>query len=99
MQATDKYLNMRDSGSTPEQVYLALKEDGTGEIDSIRILRELFQLSLMEAKEVIITSDLPLDSLVEYQDTLFPTVLKAIETTEGPEGQSDEVSDVNGESS
>jgi len=95
MSTADKYLRMRNSGSSPEHIYLALKADGVGEIESIRILRELFQLSMMEAKEVIVTTDLPVDSLEVYQEKIYPTVKRAIEITDREDANSGGIGDKN----
>ena len=78
----EKYFLMRDSGSSPQEIYLALKDDEAGRIDSIRILRELFQLSLPEAKEVMVIVDEGVSSLAEYQEQWIPIILEAIENTD-----------------
>ncbi len=48
-----KYEEMRESGATPQQIYLATRADGLGRVESIAALRQLFQLSLPEAQDAI----------------------------------------------
>jgi ribosomal protein L7/L12 len=44
---------MRDHGVNPREVYLAAIEDGYDDIEAIRALRRIFNLSLQEARETI----------------------------------------------
>lgn len=85
----EKYFLMRDSGSSPQEVYIALKADEVGWIESIRILRELFQFSLPEAKEVTVIVDEGVSSLAEYQEQLIPIILEAIEITDREDAKRD----------
>jgi hypothetical protein len=78
----EKYFLMRDAGSSPQDIYLALKADEVGLIESIRILRELFQFSLPEAKEVVVIVEEGVSSLEEHQERLLPIILEAIENTD-----------------
>ena len=48
-----KYEEMRSSGSTPDQVYSLAKQDGLDNITSIRMLRQVFGLSLADAKRAM----------------------------------------------
>jgi hypothetical protein len=48
----DKYTQMRDAGSTPQEVFSAGKADGLDYIALIKLLRVTFNLSLNEAKDI-----------------------------------------------
>jgi hypothetical protein len=63
-----KYEKMRAAGATAEQVYLAAAKSGADFLYCIRLLRKLFGLSLVQAKEVIIVADGYAPSLSEYQE-------------------------------
>ena len=47
-----KYADMKSKGATPRDVYLAAKADAVDAIKMIRLLRQVFELSLAEAKQV-----------------------------------------------
>lgn len=47
----EKYEVMRDHGATASEVYLAARAEGMDEITSIRMLRSVFALSLLQAKD------------------------------------------------
>jgi|GEM_PF-3439179 len=47
-----KYKEMKDAGKNAVEVYAAVKADGLSQLIGIRILREIFGLSLIEAKKV-----------------------------------------------
>ncbi len=55
-----KYEEMRNLGVTPREVYFATRADGLDGIESIRALREVFNLSLQEAQEIISRAELEL---------------------------------------
>ncbi len=48
-----KYEEMRNHGVNPQGVYLTVTEDGYDDVEAIRILRRVFNLSLQEAQEAI----------------------------------------------
>ncbi|MGO9484230.1 MAG: hypothetical protein ACLPX9_06565 [Rhodomicrobium sp.] len=48
-----KYRQMQARGATSSTVYKAAKIDGLDEITAIRMLRSIFGLSLLEAKQAI----------------------------------------------
>ena len=52
-----KYDGMKGAGASPRDVYNAAKSDGVDEIAAIRLLRELFGLSLAQVKQVIVPDD------------------------------------------
>ena len=74
-----KYKYMRDAGANAQQVYMSAKTDGINPIACIRLLRELFQLSLVEAKEIIVAVDHQGIALEEYQEKLKPQIERLID--------------------
>ena len=67
-----KYKNMRDDGASPEEVYSAAQADKLNPIESIRMLRRVFGLALVEAKEVTVIAKGLAQSLSEYQAAFIP---------------------------
>jgi hypothetical protein len=65
------YESMRDAGAEPVVVYQSAKLDGFDPVTLIRLLRHVFQLSLVQAKEVTIIGDGLAESLAEYQARLI----------------------------
>lgn len=47
-----KYHDMKANAATPEDIYLTAREDHFDKITSIKLIRQLFNLSLEEAKAV-----------------------------------------------
>ena len=47
-----RYERLRDSGATPQEIYLAAKEAEADEVSVLKILRQVFQYSLPEAQAV-----------------------------------------------
>lgn len=74
-----KYNQMRESGATAQQVYTTAKADQLNLASCIKMLRDIFNFSLVEAKEVMIMVDQPGTSLNEHQRNLIPGIEKAIE--------------------
>lgn len=52
-----KYRDMKAAGVSPRRVYDAARSDGMDDIALIRLLRELFGLSLGEVKQLIGNAD------------------------------------------
>ncbi len=77
-----KYEAMRDQGSGPRDVYLAAKADGHDPITLLRLLRRVFSLSLVQAKEVKVTAEGWASSLEEHQERLVPVVEQALARAE-----------------
>jgi GNAT superfamily N-acetyltransferase len=73
-----KYEQMRDAGATPQDVYQMVKADHHTPIDSIKILRRVFGLTLVEAKEIIVIGDGLVLSLDDHQAGLAPALEKAV---------------------
>ena len=53
MNDLSKYQVLRTEGADSAAVYRALRADGHGQVEGIRMLREVFSLSLVNAKSVI----------------------------------------------
>lgn len=85
MNISPQYAHMCDTGASPGDVYLAAKADGLEEITCIRLLRDLFRLSLVEAKAVVITTDQSISSLEEHQERLTPVIEAAIKRLQSEE--------------
>lgn len=49
---TLKYHSLRDQGRDAKATYKALRADGLGQMDGIRMLREVFSLSLTDAQKL-----------------------------------------------
>jgi hypothetical protein len=76
-----KYLRLAQEGESPAQVYRTMRADGLGWIPSVRILRELFHLSLEEAKEVSVVADGLASSLTEHEQRLVEGMEQAVTET------------------
>lgn len=73
MNEYSKYEKMRDEGASPKEVYLAAKADNYNPIELIKLLRRVFDLSLIQAKEITVVS--------EGLDTLAREVSRTIDTS------------------
>lgn len=49
-----QYVEMRENGASPQEVYLALEDEGVQKLDRIRIVKAVFELTFAEVKEVSI---------------------------------------------
>lgn len=67
-----KYKEFADQGATPNDISLAAKAEGGHFIERIKLVRQIFGLSLKEAKEVTIVADGLGTSLDDYQAKLIP---------------------------
>jgi hypothetical protein len=74
-----KYEAMRDAGASTNQVYLKAMADGLREIECIAMLRRVFDLSLLDAKEVTIVASGVASSLDEHQQRLIEDLAKLLE--------------------
>lgn len=73
------YVSMCLGGATPREVYLQAKTDGLGDISCVRLLRAVFSLSLIEAKEIVVTVSGRAKSLLEHQANLAPALWAALD--------------------
>ncbi len=70
----DKYLSYCLDGMSAWEVYEIAKQDGLNFSKCIRMLRKLYNLSLIDAKEVIVTNNQGCESLTEFQEKLAPLI-------------------------
>src|SRR5690349_676168 len=78
----NKYQKMAKLGSSAKDVYLTARADGLNLIEALRCLREIFGLSLVDAKEISVTADGRYISLNDYQASLIPAIEKALYVVE-----------------
>ncbi len=76
-----KYQSMKDTGSSPVQVYQEAVRDGIDPITRIRLIRAVFSLSPGQAKEVIIRAEGEAESLDEYQEKIAEAIQPLITKT------------------
>lgn len=81
-----KYVAMKQSGSSPDQVYRAAARDGVDFMTMFRLIRSVFSLDLVEAKEIIIRGLGWANSLAEYQDKIADALFGADGKPKRPEG-------------
>jgi len=55
-----KYEELRARGASPQEVYRAARNDGLDTIESIKALRQIFQLSLPQAQEAVSQAEIEL---------------------------------------
>ena len=78
----DKYGKLKNEGYEENLIYKLMVEDNLGMIDRIRIIRKLFGISLIEAKELETIAYGKASTLEEEQEKLvepLKTVLDSIE--------------------
>lgn len=73
MDNLDKYTALRDARATPEAVYRQLEADEADPITRIRIIRQVFGLTLVEAKEIMVRAQ-GHESLDTYQSQFIPAL-------------------------
>jgi hypothetical protein len=74
-----EYHSMKDSGVKANLACLYAIKSGVDSFAQIRMLRSVYELSLMEAKEVMVTCEGGSVSLDEHQQKLLPSLKKAFE--------------------
>lgn len=72
-----KYEKMRDAGADAPAVYEQALADGVDRIAVVRLLRAVFALDLVQAKEAISTAE-GATSLSEHQEHLLPAIERAV---------------------
>lgn len=82
MTVSEKYHTLREQGASPEQVYRIARADGLSAIDLMGMLRLVFDLSLIEAKEVYVKCEMGAASLTEYQGRFVETLKDLLEDDE-----------------
>jgi hypothetical protein len=79
-----KYVRMRDTGASPQEVFRQILADGLGDAEAIRTVRLLFNLDLRAAKEVMIQARGWANSLDEYQEGIAKTIEEALDAQKEP---------------
>jgi len=74
-----RFHQMKQHGADAESVYRAIREQGLGQIEAIRILRSVFGLSLQEAKEITIVAGGVAASLSEHEGRVATDLRQALE--------------------
>jgi hypothetical protein len=69
-----KYELMKKSGSSAEQVWLEAVRDSFDMITRIRLIRAVFSLSMVDAKEVWVRAEGLADSLEAHQEKFIKPV-------------------------
>lgn len=82
---SNKYQILAKLGTSARAIYLTARADGLNAIEAIKLIREIFGLSLVEAKEVAVTADGRFSSLSDYQASLIPALKKALYVLEQEE--------------
>jgi predicted TIM-barrel fold metal-dependent hydrolase len=81
MEDFSKYVAMRDSGGCAEEVFRQARHDGLDTTTCLRIVRQIFHLSLIEGKAVMMKADTGV-SLQEHEEHLIPGLKQALQETE-----------------
>lgn len=77
----ETFREMKRAGASPVECAVAAKDSGLDFIPRIRMLREVFGLPLVAAKEAIVVSE-GWSSLHEYQRSLIPALESAFNALE-----------------
>lgn len=78
----DVFHELQAAGASPADAYRAAKMLGLTEIVAIRMLREVFGLDLVRAKEVTLVASGEADSLAQHEERLRPMVEAALKQIE-----------------
>ena len=81
MEDYSKYIAMRDHGVRAEEVFRQARHDGLDTVTCLRMVRQVFNLSLIEGKAVMIKADTEV-SLQEHEAKLVPGLKKALQEIE-----------------
>jgi hypothetical protein len=85
-----KYEAMRNAEKSPKDTYLQARADDLTTIECIRMLQEVFNLSLIQAKEVMVIGDGLADSLDAYEEKVITGLHNIVkleeEDQDSPEG-------------
>jgi hypothetical protein len=76
-----KYVVMRDHGVHAEEVFRQARRDGLDTVTCLRMVRQVFHLSLIEGKAVMIKADTGV-SLQEHEEKLLPGLKQTLQETE-----------------
>lgn len=81
MEDFSTYAAMRDNGVRAEEVFRQARYDGCDTVTCLRMVRQVFHLSLIEGKAVMIQADTGV-SLQEHEENLIPGLKQALQETE-----------------
>jgi hypothetical protein len=81
MEDFSKHAAMRDHGARAEEVFRQARHDGFDTVACLRMVRQVFHLSLTEGKAVMIQADTGV-SLQEHEENLIPGLKQALKETE-----------------
>jgi hypothetical protein len=81
------------SGWTAERTVAEALHDGVGEIHAIRLVRVLFGIDLVQAKELIVRVERGGSNLADHQGTLLPALQRAFGDEEASSTRTPEASD------
>ena len=76
-----QYVAMRDKGARAEEVFRQARHDGLDTVTCLRMVRQVFHLSLIEGKAIMIKADTGV-SLQEHEEKLIPGLKQALQETE-----------------
>ena len=74
-----KYQDLFKQGNSPEQVYYIASVDGLDIAARIRMLRNVFKLSFIEAKEVSVKALGQAKNLSDHQESFLPELERVLE--------------------
>jgi hypothetical protein len=77
----DEFIQMKAAGVGAKTAFLYAGKLGLDYFAQIRMLRSVFNLSLVEAKEVSVTADGSSLTLEEHQAKLFPALKAVLDDT------------------
>jgi hypothetical protein len=80
-----RYERMRHSGAQPVLVYQTAKAAGFDPVTVFRLVRQVYSLSLVQAKEVSVITDDLAKSLSEHQERLIGPLEEALNADIGPD--------------
>lgn len=81
MEDFSTYVAMRDHGVHAEEVFRQARHDGCDTVTCLRIVRQVFSLSLSEGKAVMIQANTGV-ALQEHEEKLIPGLQQALQETE-----------------
>ena len=82
MEDFSQYVVMRDKGIRAEKVFRQARHDGLDTVTCLRMVRQVFHLSLVEGKAVMIKADTG-GALQEHEEALLPGLKQALQISTG----------------
>lgn len=88
MNDPEHYKKLARLDASPEEVFLAAKANGIGFIERLKLLRAVFGLSLVEAKEAWIRAEGLASTLSDYQEKfILPALMNTLQLLEQEEDE------------